>query len=146
MWGSFKVSGVNYKGSRIVASGFLTGLKIRANSDGTWMVDAPLIYVSGHLNAILIVPAGFRTDLASVPRIPVVFWLFGDRAHHESVVHDYLYRRDSAPRVSRADADRVFLEAMRAKKKSAPLRWAMYAGVRMGGERAYHRRTVEEKS
>ena len=38
----------------------------------------------------MMIPAGFVTDLASVPRLPVVFLLAGDEAHEASVPHDWI--------------------------------------------------------
>ena len=72
-------------------SKFLTELDVRLiDGDRIWMLSGPLVYQSDILGKIEI-PAGFQTDFASVPRIPFVFESFGDRAHRESVVHDYLY-------------------------------------------------------
>jgi hypothetical protein len=126
------------------ASFFLTALDARCLDDGSWVVQAPLRYRSALLNCIVEVPAGFRTDFASVPRVPIVYMAWGDRAHHEAVIHDYLYRIDSAPFVARSVADRVFLEAMCARGKSCGVRWPMYLGVRLGGWTAYHRKRVAE--
>jgi hypothetical protein len=70
--------------------------------------------------------------------------LFGDRAHHESVIHDYLYRIDSVPCVGRKQADDVFLEAMEARGKGFFVRYSMYWGVRMGGWTAYHKKKLTD--
>lgn len=122
---------------------FLTRLECYSlGDDSTWTLTTPLIYASEHLNKTITVPACFDTDLASVPRIPIVYMCWGARAHHESVLHDYLYRTDSAPIVSRETADRVFLEAMEVRGKPRRIRWPMYCGVRLGGWTAYHKRTV----
>lgn len=112
------------------------------DDDRFWVLNRPLFYRSEHLNKTLWIPTSFKTDLASVPRVPIVYACWGNRAHHEAVVHDYLYRADSKPVVSRLDADRVFLEAMAAREKPFWLRWFMYCGVRMGGFSAYHKRKV----
>lgn len=79
-------------------------------------------------------PAGFVTDFASVPRVPVVYTAFGDRAHRESVVHDYLYQTHL---VKKGVADRIFLEAMKTRKKSLWVRLGMYWGVVLGGFSSY---------
>ena len=124
---------------------FLTELNARLKDDDRiWIIDSRLVYESD-LVGIIIVPEGFETDFASVPRIPVFYILFGDRAHRESVIHDYLYRSDSFPSVSRGQADNVFLEAMKCRGKRFFVRYAMYWGVRAGGWTAYHKRNVGDR-
>jgi hypothetical protein len=123
-------------------AGFLTVLKAQCVEDGAWVLDSPLLYESDVLGCQIYVPRGFETDFASVPRVPIFYWFWGDRAHHEAVIHDYLYRTDSKPVVERHEADAVFLEAMIARGKSWSVRWPMYLGVRAGGWTAYHKRRV----
>lgn len=124
-------------------SEFITYLNCHAgNSDGEWILSQPLFYYSELLDTVIKVPTGFTTDFASVARLPIIFMFFGNRAHHESVVHDYLYRVDSKPVVKRKVADRVFLEAMQLRGKPMRIRWPMYCGVRTGGFPFYHRKPV----
>ena len=99
-------------------SKFLTELDARLKDDDRiWLLDSPLVYESDILGLIT-VPAGFETDFASVPRVPIAYTLFGDRAHRESVVHDYLYRIDAVPPATYDQANDVFLEAMECRGKS----------------------------
>ena len=114
-------------------------------SDCVWMLCEPLIYESDVLGTVVTVPAGFFTDLASVPRVPVIFTIWGNRSHREAVVHDYLYCTNSVPVVSKLQADRVFLEAMKAVNKSCYIRWFMFIGVAGFSWMFYHRRKVEDK-
>lgn len=123
---------------------FLTDLDVRCINDGCWLVDNPLLYQSDSMGLIE-VPAGFQTDFASVPRVPIFFELFGDRAHREAVLHDYLYRIDSIPVAERGQADEVFLEAMGERGKGFFTRYAMYWGVRLGGWTAYHKKKVGDR-
>ena len=124
-------------------SKFLTFLDCRLSDDESfWILNKPLFYKSAYLNTVICVPTGFETDFASVPRIPIVYACFGDRAHHEAVIHDALYRIDSSPVVSREDADKVFLEAMKVRGKPKWIRWSMYLGVRLGGFGSYHKKKV----
>ena len=126
-------------------SEFLTELDAKLKDDDKiWVIDSPLIYQSDILGKIE-VPAGFETDFASVPRIPLFYTLFGDRAHRESVVHDYLYRSDSKPWASCQMANDVFLEAMKCRGKSWAIRYPMYWGVCLGGNLSYHVRKVGDK-
>lgn len=115
-------------------SRFLTNLDCRALDDRRWELLGPLVYESDVAKMTVIVPKGFVTDLASVPRIPLVYTLFGDRAHYESVPHDYLYQTHLT---SKAIADKVFREAMGVRGKSRFVVWAMYAGVVIGGGPSY---------
>ena len=76
------------------------------------------------------VPAGFITDFASVPR---ALWSIippHGKYSPAAVLHDYLYFTAMFPR---AYADDIFLDAMRDLGVAMWKRWAMYAGVRVGG-------------
>ena len=75
---------------------------------GQWQLLAPLVYES-ELGGRIEVPLGFSTDFASVPRLVVVYGLFGNRAHRPAVVHDYLVRQRL---FRREKCDAIFLEAM----------------------------------
>lgn len=100
---------------------------------GTWQLETPLVYVSAIDGiATIIVPGGFETDFASVPRFLLTYVLTGNTAHAPAVVHDYLYRK-AGWTVTRKQADDVFLEAMKATGVPGWRRWLMYAGVRAGG-------------
>ncbi len=124
-------------------TGFLSELQItNLEKENTWRLEKTLIYGSELLGRIVCVPIRFITDLASVPRVPIAYTLWGDRSHHEAVLHDYLYRSDSIPIVSRKTADKIFLEAMKYRGKPLRIRWPMYLGVRIGGFGAYHKKKV----
>lgn len=73
---------------------------------------SPLIYHTDVLwdmpGGLITVPAGFRTDFASVPRAPLAWLAAGGCADYAAVVHDYLLEQG----YKRARADAVFLEAM----------------------------------
>lgn len=79
-----------------------------------------------------LVPKGFQTDLASVPRAvrSLVSKVDGIEA---SVVHDYLYHTRM---VSRDEADRVFLDLL-ADAVPAWKRWSMFWAVRAFGGPIY---------
>ena len=133
-------------------SQFITELDIRPRCDNEciWVLDKPLLYYSSLLKSLgeqpqVAIQVGFETDLASVPRIPFIYALWGGRAHKEGVLHDYLYRKDAVPCVPRSVVDRVFLEAMEVRGKPRRVRYPMYLGVRIGGWTAYHKRLVGDK-
>lgn len=113
---------------------FLNSLEVESIDDGKWKLTKPLGYESVLFDTPIIAPLGFVTDFASVPRVPIAYMLFGDRAHHESVIHDYLYQTHLT---SKAIADKIFLEAMKVRGKSLFIRSAMYLGVKIGGCKSY---------
>lgn len=125
-------------------SEFKTPLNIYCSEsfEGLWELGAPLVYQSDLLKATITVPKGFVTDLASVPRVPIIYEYFGDRVHREPVIHDYLYRTDSIPVASFRQANAVFLEAMASRGKGFFTRWGMWAGVWLGGIFMYHKKVV----
>ena len=125
---------------------FLSELDVKLKSgcgDKVWVLDASLIFESDIVGRIE-VPKGFETDFASVPRLPIIFELWGNRAHREAVIHDYLYRSDSIPLVTKLQADRVFLEAMRATGKVFFIRWFMFIGVAGFAWLSFHRKTITD--
>jgi hypothetical protein len=95
------------------------------------------------------IPIGFQTDYASVPRVPIAFWLWGDRAHRPAVLHDYLYRKDSRPVVTKRVADRTFREAILSTEGRGPrglfIAWGMWLGVWLGGRSSYHKLYVNHQ-
>ena len=88
---------------------------------------------------LIIIPKGFQTDLASVPRVPIVFMMWGDRAHRPAVLHDYLYRTNSVPLLKRAEADLLFKIAIISTDEPWYVSRPMWLGVRAGGCSAYHK-------
>ncbi|OIO75491.1 MAG: hypothetical protein AUJ85_03035 [Elusimicrobia bacterium CG1_02_37_114] len=124
-------------------SKFLTELDVRLRDNKIWVLDSSLAYESNLVGKIE-VPSRFETDFASVPRLPVIYLLWGDRAHREAVLHDYLYRMDSIPLVSFSTANKVFLEAMKIREKNWFVRWPMFLGVKFGGHSSYHKRKVSD--
>lgn len=115
---------------------FLTVLDVRllddtkADGRGQWQLCQPLAYQSDIAGRVLIVPAGFKTDFASVPRIPIAYWLTGDTAHPAAVIHDWLY---STGEFSREKTDAILLEAMAADGVPVWRRYVMYWAVRAFG-------------
>jgi hypothetical protein len=118
-------------------SGFLTELCLvdaDGQDDGKWILGAPLVYQSDVAKTTFTVPAGFKTDLASVPRLPVIYWLCGDTSSKAAVVHDYLYTTGAVPREV---ADAVLREASGVTGVPWWRRTLMYWGVRIGGASHY---------
>jgi len=114
-------------------SKFLTSLLMENATgldDGRWRLMAPLIYDSDVAGKVIVVPTGFITDLASVPRVPIAYMLAGGSSNEASVVHDYLY---SQHLVDRATADAVLREASAVTGVPAWRRAIMWAAVRAFG-------------
>lgn len=109
---------------------FVSPLDVELLPNGRWKLLQDLVYQGSH--GTIRVPRGFDTDFASVPRVPVLFWLTGDTARMAAVVHDWLYRTQT---VSRAAADFVLWEASGASAEPQPAwrRRLLWLGVRLGG-------------
>lgn len=104
----------------------------RARNDKTFFVDQPyrIIFKRPDGKAdVYMVPKGFGTDLASVPRgfRNIASKLDGIEA---SVVHDHAYFYKTLPRFQ---ADALFLAILKAGGVPWLRRLAMYAAVRAGG-------------
>lgn len=103
-------------GSRTIMSEFRSPLELRliypwANDGrGEWEFISDLRYYSDLFQAELIVPAGFRYDGASVPRLPLAYALYGGRYWRAAGLHDLGCREGLHPRKR---IDKLFLEAMR---------------------------------
>lgn len=118
-------------------------LHLERTGPGLAVLRAPFAFLSPTLGRIE-VPAGFDTDYASVPRL---FWsLYPPDGSYTpaAVIHDALYfyqaKGEGAPRwITRAEADRVFLEAMTALGVPALRRRLLYSAVRVGGWVAWNR-------
>lgn len=108
--------------------------------------------MGGYSTGCIVVPAGFLTDLASIPRL---FWRVLPQVGKydaAAVVHDFLYQRpaDTGRPVevggafTRAEADRVLFDAMVALGVAPWQRWAIYLAVRIGGWVVWNRYRAHE--
>lgn len=87
-------------------------------------------YYSERLGSEVTIETPFTFDWDSVPRIPVVYLVFKNRARIAALIHDDLYFRQP---VSRRVADLVFLDAMKAEGLPFYFYWPKYLAVRAGG-------------
>jgi hypothetical protein len=117
-------------------SAFLDRLQLeyRRGEARPWVGVNPWRYQSDVAGRIITVPTGFPSDLASTPRVPIIYEMFGNIAIEEAYLHDYLY---TSGRESRAVADAVLREACALGGMSWWRRWGMWAGVRLGGHFHY---------
>lgn len=98
-------------------------------------LDAPLLYESDLLGAVIEVPQGFITDMASVPKLPLAWLLAGGTANEAAVVHDWLYTAHAAVArpVTRRQADAIFREAIPASEDPNAPAFLMWLAVRAAG-------------
>ena len=120
---------------------FLSTLQVRLHdsnwSETLWELTGPLKYrtmVRGEPEKVT-VPTGFVTDFASVPHVPLLWWLCKGTMQRAAVVHDWLYSEGSWDRQT---CDKVFLEAGKVSGVSWGLRFGMYIAVRMFGGMVYN--------
>jgi hypothetical protein len=105
-----------------------------ASGRAVWELQRPLWFESDQYGDI-VVPVTFRTNYASVPRAPFVFWLAGERSYKEAALHDWLYTVHS---LTREQADDVFLEALLLNPLiPAGLAHTMHRGVRWFGQSSW---------
>lgn len=110
-----------------------------------WMLQSPLEYRTDR-GELIVVPTGFQHDFCSVPRwVPIIYSLWGDTAHREGVLHDYLFRRDSKPVVKFRYANSIFKEAAISRKKTRGEYYPMYLGVMLGGIFSFHKLPVDHQ-
>lgn len=122
-----------------------------------WVILRGFVYQAGTGpdRVEVVVPIGFVTDFASIPRIlwnllPPTGGTYGKAA----VIHDYMYRfpthAPGKPAWTRTDCDLTLRHGMDALGVNRLTRWAIYTGVRLGGwvpwgkYRAEEQRRVED--
>ena len=110
--------------------------------DMLWEVYEDFEYYVGDPinNELITVPKGFKTDLASVPRL---FWQIyppDGKWTYAALVHDYLYFTQTR---TRAEADRIFLEALKEIGVGWVTRRLMYTAVRVGAWLGWKKRKNE---
>lgn len=126
--------------------GFLSELRIThtgkyaPDADGRqgnpiYALDDPLAW-SGDGGAWT-VPAGYETDLASIPLRFQRVEPHLSPAARPGVLHDWFYTHHA---VTRREADAIFLDALRAEGVQLLQRLAMWASVRLWGGPAYEAR------
>lgn len=117
-------------------SEFRTMMVVAPLPDGVqWALQAPLQYRSDVASETIIVPAGFVTDFASIPK---VFWNVlppWSRYGPAAVVHDYAYWTG----ITRGTADNILREAMTLLGVDSATVNQIYNAVSAFGQGAYDR-------
>lgn len=107
-----------------------------------WIVRRGFTYHIGskYGKTKVVIPIGFKTDFASVPRFLWSILPPWGRYGKAAVVHDYLYQhRTPKSRIQRIfckerkEADRIFLEAMTVLKVRNWRKFPMYYAVKLAG-------------
>ncbi len=105
-----------------------------------WRLEQVLIYEVGALGSgrTIVVPTGFVTDGASVPRVLWALLPSWGTYSRAAVVHDLLCRllsedRPHAQARDRKTADAIFYEAMVVCGTGMTMRWIMWGAVRAYG-------------
>lgn len=79
-----------------------------------------------------VVPSGFVTDFASIPRVFRFLWGPASGPHkYGATLHDYAY--STVDIMTKKDADRLFKEANSAAGSNSIVNFIMHAALRVGG-------------
>ena len=92
-------------------------------------------YHKAHNGIEWVIPAGFMTDLASIPGL---FWsiVSPQEIAHGALLHDYLYSTKAIPR---KEADMALYQIIREENEVGPIRARLvYWAVRLGGGSHYN--------
>ena len=106
----------------------------RQLDDTYFMLLDNLVYHSIKYGVKISCPVGFISDGPSVPRVPLLYLLFGHRGKRAGVVHDWLYRNTL---FVRSICDDIYREALSDSGKNAVTSNGMFAGVRVGGKSSF---------
>lgn len=104
------------------------------------MVVKPVAYVTKDAR-VIIVPSGFVTDFATIPRFLWAILPPAGRYLYAAVIHDRLYNAHAVGgdcTYSRAYADNIMLEVMVASEVKPWQRLAIYWAVRACGWMHWH--------
>lgn len=115
-------------------------LELRTVRGGLYQLLRPLVWHHPVSGKYLRIPAGFLTDLASIPR--GFRWLITghDGTRKPAVVHDWLYRNTIG---TRKGADLIFRAGMRETGVPAWKRELAYRAVRLGGWATWKKHSKE---
>ena len=112
-------------------------------ADGTyWYLREPLVWRAFD-GRVVVVPAGFVTDFASVPKAVWNVLPKWEKCGPGAVVHDYLYWQQEQPREK---ADKYFLEAMSDNKVGWIKRKTIYGAVWLFGGLSWRANTRDKKA
>lgn len=107
-----------------------------AKRNGYWVIGSIFMYIPTQKvsKTAIIVPVGFETNFASIPRIFRNIIQQWGKHGNAAIIHDYLYSIGCSPNVTRKKADQIFLNAMKYSKVGFFKRQLMYRTVRLFGK------------
>lgn len=115
---------------------FYGRLLLEATEPGEWRVAQPFTWADERYHVMI--PAGFITDLASIPSIFRGIFDRNGESRKAAVFHDWLYC--SKELEDRAVVDRLFYQALLHEKAGQVEAWMMYKAVRLGGWMYWNKR------
>jgi hypothetical protein len=117
-------------------SSFTTPADLRVLEGYRWELLSDFAFHVGAYPStdIITVPAGFVTDLASIPRVLWSLLPPHGRYAKAAIIHDWLYATGIG---GREYADNVFLEAMEVLGVPKLKRYPMFWAVRLFGQKNY---------
>jgi hypothetical protein len=118
---------------------------VRAFGDDKYSITVEdMEYIIGSTHERIVVPKGFVTDFASIPK---ALWSLGLSPHGQysraAIVHDYLYWSQGC---TRAQADRLLVIAMKESKVGKFDEFAIYRGVSLGGAGSWNDNAKERSA
>jgi hypothetical protein len=118
---------------------------LNTRASGLYRVEEIVEYKSN--DTLIVVPVGFITDLASIPKILPAL-MMKNTIQPAAIIHDYLYARPNLPRhpfphmFSRKEADKIFFYGMLLAGTGRTRAKIYYTAVRMFGWKAWNRGKV----
>lgn len=116
-------------------------LKRNKKRPGTFVLVEQFTFITNELFTVM-VPKGFVTDLASIPRVLRLLIQVNGRHSDAAIIHDWLYYKKGNVcfwTFSRKECDDIFYQAM---LESGVPKWkarTMWSGVRVGGWLAWRK-------
>lgn len=123
-----------------MAPRFLTPLRLEKVGPDRWRLLDRLVYRSVKYPGLFVVPCGFESDLTSIPAVLQGIVHKVDRYDAAAVLHDAAYANALETASARpiyttkAVADALFHEAVRATGTGRAKAAVMYAAVRLWGD------------
>ncbi len=118
-------------GANLRPSTVFGDLIVRMLPGGVWELVSDLSFFWDEEDSVISVPRGFKTDFASVPRLPVIYLAFAHHAHIAAVFHDYAL----SVGWSRSYAHNLFVHVMRAADTPPLVQKAYAFGVAINDNR-----------
>jgi hypothetical protein len=102
------------------------------DGEGWYWSELPMLFTE-HKGAKIIIPAGFMTDGASIPKVFQSFFSKTGIYLMPAILHDWLYKAGCPQSMPRKEVDRLFLHYMKLYGVGWLTRRSIYTAVRIGG-------------